>query len=426
MSDDVIINVEGLWKRYGLPLLPAVRGLVTRLRNSKSSTLNERGPWALRDVSFEVKRGETLGIIGRNGAGKSTLLKILAGVTPPTRGRVEVRGRVFPMIELNAGIHPELTGRENVRLLGAVMGLSRQDIEAKIPEIEEFTELEEWFDQPVRKYSSGMLARLGFAVAMNVDADILLVDEVLAVGDITFQRKCFDRIERMHNSGKTVLFVSHSIRQVERLCDLALLLEVGEQVALGQATDVISQYYESSNLKIMEQRFPTGKKNRVLQHKLKDAQVDILDIRFVNSDEQEAATFYTGDALTIEVTYEAHVSVDHAIIGLAILTVDSFYLSGFTNEHAGVRMPLRGRGAFRCTIPSLPLLSGIYTVQVKIKHPNGGILGGGYGLASFSVQVPGHMRLAMDYGVVGMETQWESCHLPNGNDPTFGNPVISH
>ena len=181
MSEDVVIRIEGMWKRYGLPIVPALRRGWRALRG--------RGPgnedaWVLRDVNLEVRRGETLGIIGRNGAGKSTMLKVLAGVTPPTRGRVEVRGRIFPMIELNAGVHPELTGRENVHLLGAVMGLGRREVRAKLPAIENFCELGEWFDKPVRMYSSGMLARLGFAVAINVDSDIIMVDEVFAVGDL--------------------------------------------------------------------------------------------------------------------------------------------------------------------------------------------------------------------------------------------------
>ncbi|MBZ0306406.1 MAG: ATP-binding cassette domain-containing protein, partial [Anaerolineae bacterium] len=166
-----VIRVEGLYKQYGLPL-PSPFSRLRGLTEPK---------WSLRDIQFEVRGGETLGIIGYNGAGKSTLLKVLAGVTPPTRGQVEVRGRVFPMIELNAGMNMELTGRENVLLLGILMGMSRAEIRAKLPEIEDFCELGKWFDEAVWKYSSGMLARLGFSVALNVDADILLVDEVLAV-----------------------------------------------------------------------------------------------------------------------------------------------------------------------------------------------------------------------------------------------------
>jgi len=249
MSNDVVVRVDGLWKRYGLPLKPALRRLANRLRAPMTATHASRDGdlWALRDVSFEIHRGQTLGVIGYNGAGKSTLLKVLAGVSPPTRGSVEVQGRIFPMIELNAGVHPELTGRENTYLLAAIMGLSRREIEVKMPEIEEFTELGDWFDRPVRMYSSGMLVRLGFSVAINVDADILLVDEVLAVGDITFQRKCFDKIEQMQNSGNTIVFVSHAIRQVERLCDKVLVLDEGRQIAFGDTVDTVSQRVQSQD-----------------------------------------------------------------------------------------------------------------------------------------------------------------------------------
>jgi lipopolysaccharide transport system ATP-binding protein len=410
--NDATIRIDGLWKRYGLPMPALMRKGINWLhaiRNPQRAIRNANdGPWALRDINLNVQPGESLGIIGPNGAGKSTLLKVLAGVTPPTLGRVEVRGRLFPMIELNAGLHTELTGRENVRLLGSIMGLSREEVEARIPEIEDFCELGEWFNCPVRKYSSGMLARLGFAVAMSTDADVLLVDEVLAVGDITFQRKCFDRMEQIHNSGKTVIFVSHSIRQVERLCDRVLLLEVGAQVACGEATEVISQYYEAANLKILQQRLPTGEEARVLQGKMEGSQVEIVNVRFLNTEGEEAITFYTGEALIIEVAYHAHEPIDNPIIGLAMATIDSFYVSGFTNEQGGGKIPLAGRGTFRCAIPSLPLLSGIYTVQLKIRHPNGSVLGGGYGLATFAVQVPKHMRLSTDYGVVKMEVEWES------------------
>jgi len=402
MSDDVVIRVEGLSKRYGLPLAAALRRGWRRLAGRPA----DDGPWALRDVNLEVSRGETLGIIGRNGAGKSTLLKVLAGVTPPTRGRVELRGRIFPMIELNAGVHPELTGRENARLLAAVMGLRRREAEAKLPDIEEFCELGEWFDKLVRMYSSGMLARLGFAVAVNVDSDILLVDEVLAVGDIAFQRKCLERIEQMHNSGRTVLFVSHSLRQVERLCDRVLLLDQGAATDPSAPTKAISQYYETANRAILERRGSERQARAFAQVKMADAPVDVVRVRLLGRAGEERQSFETGGPMTIEVVYDARAPVDQPIIGFGISTIEGLHLSGFTNEQAGEEMPLRGRGVFRCTVPSIPYLTGIYTVQLKIKHPNGGVLGGGYGLATFAVQVPGHARLSTDYGLVGVNAQW--------------------
>jgi lipopolysaccharide transport system ATP-binding protein len=406
MSDDIIIKVEGLWKRYGLPLLPALRGFVSRLSKNRRSISNDGGPWALRDVSVEVKRGETLGIIGRNGAGKSTLLKILAGVTPPTRGQIEVRGRVFPMIELNAGIHLELTGRENVRLLGTIMGLSRQEVETKIPEIEEFTELGEWFDQPVRKYSSGMLARLGFGVAMNVDADVLLVDEVLSVGDITFQRKCLDRMEQLQNSEMTILFVSHSIRQVERVCDRALLLEKGRPQALGEATEVASRYYADSNYKIIEQRTADAESHEIVQMQVEDALVDILAVRLLDKNGQVSSQFYTGSSLTIEVDYEAHQPVRDLFAGFGIATIDSFYVAGFTSELESKGLDLQKKSTFRCTIKDLPLLSGIYMVHLKIMNEWGRCVGGGFGIKTFSVIVPKDIRRSNDYGLVRLNVEW--------------------
>jgi ABC-type polysaccharide/polyol phosphate transport system ATPase subunit len=248
VADDVIITVEGLWKRYGLILPGPLRQVRAWLHGARDGRRpegpahvddrgNGDGPWALRGIDLEIRRGETWGIVGRNGAGKSTLLKVLAGVTPPTHGRVEVRGRLFPMIELNAGLHVDLTGRENVRLLGAIMGMSRREVERRMPAIEEFCELGPWFDEPVRKYSSGMLARLGFAVAVNVDAEILLIDEVLAVGDRAFQNKCFAHLHKMRQDGRTKVLVSHSLDYIQYLCRNVLVLDRGRSVFVGPSEE---------------------------------------------------------------------------------------------------------------------------------------------------------------------------------------------
>jgi len=406
------IEVQGLWKRYGLPLPQTLynsRAWLAGLARGEAARQEERqgGPFALRDLNFEVRRGETLGVIGHNGAGKSTLLKVLAGVTPPTHGRVAVNGRVFPMIELNAGMHVELTGRENIYLLGAIMGFSRSEVTHLMPEIESFCELGEWLDRPVRKYSSGMIARLGFAVAVNVDADILLVDEVLSVGDIGFQRKCLDRMEKIHHSGKTIVFVSHSIRQVERLCERTLLLSRGQPVAYGDSLEVISQYYKDTNLQILQQ-VVNGEQVRVLQSHYEHAAVEVLQVRCLDESGREAPNFQTGRPMVIEVSYRAHQPVDHAVIGIGISTVDSMFVSGWTNEASGLVMPLRGEGKFRCILRSLPLLNGIYTIKVKLKGTNESVLGGGEGLAIFSVEVPGELRLAVDYGLVMIDTAWEN------------------
>jgi len=230
MASDWAIQVDAVWKRYGLPLRPWLRRRYDRLRRREGGPA-AYGPWALRDISFAVRSGEALGVVGKNGAGKSTLLKLIAGVSPATAGQLRVRGRLFPMIELAAGMHNDLTGRENIKLLGAIMGFSPRQMEAKIPEVEAFAELDGWLDKPVWQYSSGMQARLGFSVAVNVDADILLIDEVLSVGDVNFQKKCLNRMDELANSGVTILFVTHNPYSIERLCQRAIYLQDGRIAA---------------------------------------------------------------------------------------------------------------------------------------------------------------------------------------------------
>ena len=273
-------------------------------------------------------------------------------------------------------------------------------------DIEEFCELGEWFDLQVRKYSSGMVARLGFAVAMNVNADILLVDEILAVGDITFQRKCLDRMERLQNSGVTIIFVSHSIRQVERLCARAVLLEQGSLVALGDTGKVTSKYYERSNEKIIKQREADGKANLIVQTQMENAVVDILDIRLIDEMGRECSEFYTGSSLTIEVAYDSHILVTDVFACFGIATVDSFYISGFTNELNTQLLTLEGRGSFRCIIKDLPLLSGVYMLHLKLRNRWGRALGGGFALKTYSVIVPENIRRSNDFGLVRLKVEW--------------------
>ena len=235
MPNDIAIRVEDVWKRYGLPLRPFLRRQFDQFAGRARNGFAAYGPWALTDISFQVEQGESLGIVGKNGAGKSTLLKMLAGVSPVTHGRVEINGRLFPMIELAAGMHRDLTGRENIKLLGAIMGFTAAQMDAKMPDIEAFAELGEWLDKPVYQYSSGMQARLGFSVAVNVDADILLIDEVLSVGDVNFQKKCLTRMDELSNSGVTLIFVTHNPYNIERICDRAIYLREGKVSAAGFA-----------------------------------------------------------------------------------------------------------------------------------------------------------------------------------------------
>ncbi|HXF98342.1 MAG TPA: ABC transporter ATP-binding protein [Gaiellaceae bacterium] len=243
------IEVEGLSKKYRLGEYRAAYGTLreTLVHAARRMTGKEHAPaareiWALRNVSFEVPQGQVLGIIGRNGAGKSTLLKILTRIVAPTEGRAEIRGRVGSLLEVGTGFHPELTGRENVYLNGAILGMRRREIDQRFDAIVDFSGVERFIDTPVKRYSSGMYVRLAFAVAAHLEPEILLVDEVLAVGDAEFQRRCLGRMEELGSSGRTVLFVSHQLPAVAQLCDRAIQVESGRIVADGRAPEVIAAY----------------------------------------------------------------------------------------------------------------------------------------------------------------------------------------
>jgi len=245
---DAALEVHHVFKRFRRgemydslrDLIPALTGRMFRARSGEA--LTDREFWALKDVSFEVARGEAFGIVGDNGAGKSTMLKLLTGIMRPTSGNIVVRGRLSALIEVSAGFHQDLTGRENVYLNGAIMGLKREEVRRKFDEIVAFSGLEEFIDTPVKRYSSGMFARLGFSVAAHVDPDVLLVDEVLSVGDYQFQRKCMERMTKVIESGTTVVFISHNLRAVGNLCKRSLLLQHGNVAMLGPTAEVLKKY----------------------------------------------------------------------------------------------------------------------------------------------------------------------------------------
>lgn len=248
MSSDIAIRADGIGKRYrigatqGIGRYRSLREDIAGLASKKRSRDEKRDFWALKDVSFEISVGETVGIIGRNGAGKSTMLKILARITPPTSGHGETRGRVGSLLEVGTGFHPELTGRENIMLSAAIMGMRRQEVLARFDEIVEFSGLAKFLDTPVKRYSSGMYMRLAFSVAAHLEPEILLVDEVLAVGDADFQKKCLGRMEELSGTGRTVVFVSHSMPSVLRLCPRVLLLDGGHLTADGRGVQVVEEY----------------------------------------------------------------------------------------------------------------------------------------------------------------------------------------
>jgi len=291
-----IIKVQGLGKQYSIGTQGSAYStlrevLTTKLRSplyQRRNKSRDQKIWALRDVSFEVNPGEVVGIIGRNGAGKSTLLKILSRITEPTTGRVELYGRVGSLLEVGTGFHPELTGRENIFLNGAILGMARAEIERKFDEIVAFAEIEKFLDTPVKRYSSGMYVRLAFAVAAYLEPEILLVDEVLAVGDASFQRKCLDRMKDVSHHGRTVLFVSHNMPAVTRLCERTILLDEGTILQDDQSQKVVSSYLKSGLGTMAAREWPDAAKapgNDVVRLcavrvRTEDGQVtDAIDIR---------------------------------------------------------------------------------------------------------------------------------------------------
>lgn len=251
---DVTLRTIGLGKMYQIgaerekyrtlrdTLVQAAKRPIERIRHPGAATHTSDDLWALKDINLEVRHGEALGIIGRNGAGKSTLLKVLSRITEPTEGRVETRGRVGSLLEVGTGFHPELTGRENIMLNGSILGMSRAEVRSKFDEIVEFSEIGRFLDTPVKRYSSGMYVRLAFAVAAHLDPEILIVDEVLAVGDAGFQKKCLGKMSEVSHGGRTVLFVSHNLGLVGKLCDRTLLLSGGRVAAIGTTEATVARY----------------------------------------------------------------------------------------------------------------------------------------------------------------------------------------
>ena len=295
---------------------------------------------ALEDVSLNINRGEVFGLIGQNGAGKSTLLKLVARVMRPTRGRVLVKGRVAPLLEVGAGFHHELTGRENVYLNGALLGFTREEMEAKFEGIVDFAELWDFIDAPLRTYSSGMAARLGFAVATDARPEILIVDEVLSVGDTAFQFKCSKRIESFRDQGTTILLVSHNMELVENMCDRAAWLDRGEIIEIGNTKLVVDKYLGRNNEEMQQEPKATPvipPERRWGSQRIIITRVGILDENF-----QPKSVFNTGDKLVLEMEYSARKPISSPIFGIAIHSKDGVHVTGPNTATADFELGKRG------------------------------------------------------------------------------------
>jgi len=365
MGERAAIKVSGLGKQYVLGgaekgdvsfremLTDSLMSPLRRLRRLRGERSEEETFWALRDIEFEVRPGEVVGIIGRNGAGKSTLLKILSRITDPTEGRVEIRGRVSSLLEVGTGFHPELTGRENIFLNGAVLGMSRREILAKFDEIVAFAEVEKFLDTPVKRYSSGMYVRLAFAVAAHLEPEILVVDEVLAVGDAAFQKKCLGKMSDVSKEGRTVLFVSHNMSAIRSLCSRAILLNDGKVLLDSNVDEVLERYLEKHS-------------ENILGYECAE-ESDTPHFRKVALVETER--------VAIDKPFHLHIEVDpkgrsNLVISLVIRNMQDVWAIHSSDEFGafGKTMDSAGKYARNCEIPAYALAPGKYFVDVYLEE----------------------------------------------------------
>jgi lipopolysaccharide transport system ATP-binding protein len=363
-----ILRLDGVGKHYNLggmapyqTLRDSVAGFFSR-KGADEADAHEKGKgfWALRNVSFELKEGEVLGIVGRNGAGKSTLLKLLSRITTPDEGEIRVRGRIGSLLEVGTGFHPELTGRENIYMNGVLLGMTHREVGRKFDEIVAFSGVEEFLDTPVKRYSSGMRVRLGFAVAAHLDPEILVIDEVLAVGDAEFQRKCLGRMNTVASEGRTVLFVSHQMEAIQSLCTRAIWLESGQMKLDGPASEVVSSYLAStaqatvSGIGSREDR--SGKGN-----------LRITDLT-IGDDAGRPPSTGRPATIVFSITAKEPVQVQEKIVArFSIRDNMDRIVALLTNESPGQELTFDGStGEARCTIPKLALMSGEYTADVSL------------------------------------------------------------
>jgi lipopolysaccharide transport system ATP-binding protein len=360
-----VVRAEGLAKRYHLGQLQTGYQLLSEVIADRARSLGRRTStreefWALRDIDFEVARGETFGIIGHNGAGKSTLLKILARVTPPTEGRLLLRGRVGALLEVGTGFHAELTGRENIFLNCAILGMRRAEIGRKFDEIVDFAEVEQFIDTPVKRYSSGMYLRLAFSVAAHLEPEVLIVDEVLSVGDLAFQEKCLGRMEAVAGEGRTVLFVSHNLTAVSKLCPRSMLLSRGRKVAEGPTSGVIEAYVTtarrdtSGSLEARPDRQGTGRL-RFTELRLVDANGDVLDSPRTAQDFDIILRYEAADGRPLR----------SAVFGISVYSVLGELMLNLQSDATRTGLgDLPPSGEVRCRLPRCPLPAGRYVLNV--------------------------------------------------------------
>lgn len=416
-------NISKKFRRY-LDKKNTLKERVIRL--GKQQGVNE--DWILRNINLLIKEGQTVGLVGRNGSGKSTLLKLMTRILHPNEGKLTIRGRVSSLLELGAGFHPDFTGIENIYMNAAILGLSKKEIDSKLSEIIAFSELKDYIYQPVRIYSSGMYMRLAFSVAISVDPDILLIDEVLAVGDNAFQNKCIEKIKELKGQGKTIVIVTHDNSMVEKICDRAVWLHNGKIKADGLPRDVIMQYMaflaEEENKRLVEEHsghkdevetvtqesstsLPNTTNNTVnsQQNRVGNKDVEIIDVWFSDKENTTMKSFVTGQSMNVNIQYKINKSRKSIVFGVGFFTSDNICCYG-TNTHidrsiqSNDNIPKEGVVQFK--INKLMLLPGYYNLDVAVHHENGEPYD--YLTHFYSFQISSSVS---DAGIVRLDHSWE-------------------
>ena len=366
---DVLVNVENISKKFCRSLKQSlwygVKDLTAEIagRSDHHNQLRDNEFWAVKDVSFQLKRGETLGLIGHNGAGKTTMLRMLNGLIKPDQGKITVRGRMQALIALGAGFNPVLTGRENIYVNASVLGFSKVEIDRIYNQIVDFSGIEEFIDMPVQSYSSGMAVRLGFSVAAHMEPDILLVDEVLAVGDLAFKTKCQLRIQELRESGVAIILVSHNLHTISHTCSRSITFEKGKILYIGDTETAIDIYRAS----LIE-----NNKSIAASLKAGTGEIQIKKVELINADDVPSEEFKIGESLKIRFHYEASQPVINPVFNITMHVLNSYQVTGFRTDTDGLTLgTLDGQGIVDIVIPEMNLLPGIYTIDAVLFHKDG-------------------------------------------------------
>lgn len=388
MNNNIVIDVKNITKKFKIYFDKGSQ-LKERLLFRKRNRFEERE--VLKGISFQVRKGEAVGLIGHNGCGKSTTLKLLTKIMYPDSGEIVMNGRVSSLIELGAGFHPDMSGRENIYTNASIFGLTKKEVDARFNDIVEFSELKEFIDNPVRTYSSGMYMRLAFSVAINVDADILLIDEILAVGDTNFQTKCFNRLRELKASGMTIIIVTHDLSTIEKFCDKAIWLNDGLIVREGRSDEVVDAYFgfmnrkkvETENKPVPEQPEETEQSEKqeapessgeidYSANRFGLRYAEIKKARMLNQDNSDSRIFRTGERLTIEIHYHVNKKLDEYVFGFGFYTLEGKCLYGNNTQLDRIKVsPTDMDSTVSVVIESLPLLAGKYTLNVAIVDTDG-------------------------------------------------------